>query len=119
MHSSATRRTMKTGRASAVTQRATWLLNRPTVRLRKVTMRGPCTYRRLASSWAKIQPRCAAEPCADSGPGGAESGDQMEEAREAGDAEQGGRRDEQQWVCYHTNSDRHRQSTIGWPLQPS
>src|SRR6266568_3957170 len=55
MHSSATRRTMKTGRASAVTQRATWLLNRPTVRLRKVTMRGPCTYWRLASSWANIQ----------------------------------------------------------------
>src|SRR6266581_2751970 len=149
MHSSATRRTRKTGRASAVTQRATWLLNRPTVRLRKVTMRGPFTYRRLASSWAniqtsipstcpriapatpaiedsqdgggdpgkerddKIQPRCAAQPGADSGPGGAESGDQMEEARETGDADQGGRRDEQQWVCYHTNSDRHRQSTVG------
>src|SRR5437867_2210463 len=46
---------MKTGRASAVTQRATWLLNRPTVRLRKVTMRGPRTYLRLASSWANIQ----------------------------------------------------------------
>src|SRR2546426_1027527 len=38
------------------------------------------------------------------GPGGAQSGDQMEEARETGDAEQGRRRDEQQWVCYHTNS---------------
>src|SRR5204862_1153027 len=25
-------------------------------------------------------------------------------ARETGDADQGGRRDEQQWVCYHTNS---------------
>src|SRR5207247_11347145 len=28
----------------------------------------------------------------------------MEKARETGDADQGGRRDEQQWVCYHTNS---------------
>src|SRR5207244_10980670 len=35
---------------------------------------------------------------------GAQSMEQMEEARETGDADQGGRRDEQQWVCYHTNS---------------
>src|SRR2546430_16170464 len=42
-----------------------------------------------------IQPRGAARPGADSGPGGAESGDQVEEARETGDADQGGRRDEQ------------------------
>src|SRR6266568_9441156 len=46
---------MKHGRAAAVTQRAMWLLSRPTVRLRKVTMRGPCTCLRLASSWANIQ----------------------------------------------------------------
>ena len=52
----------------------------------------------------KIQSRGAAEPGADSGPGGAESRDKVEEARETGDADQGGRRDEQQWVCYHTNS---------------
>src|SRR5438093_1279242 len=55
MHSSATRMKMKQGRAAAVTQRAMWLLSRPTVRLRKVTMRGPFTCLRLASSWANIQ----------------------------------------------------------------
>jgi len=30
-------------------------VSRPTVRLRKVTMRGPFTCLRLASSWANIQ----------------------------------------------------------------
>src|SRR2546430_17623402 len=37
--------------SSDLTQRATWLLNRPTVRLRKVSMRGPFTYWRLGRSW--------------------------------------------------------------------
>src|SRR2546425_1102372 len=55
MRSSAARMKRKTGTATAVAHRAMWLLNRPTVRLRKVTILGPRTYLRLASSWANIQ----------------------------------------------------------------
>src|SRR2546425_1566492 len=55
MKSSAARMKRKTGTAAAVAHRAMWLLKRPTVRLRKVTILGPRTYLRLASSWANIQ----------------------------------------------------------------